>query len=71
MPAQAVYAIRQEMARTLMDILIRRTGIGTLGDPGSSILEKLAEVAAHELSWSQSRIDQEIETACRALSLPR
>ncbi len=71
MPAQAVYAIRQEMARTLMDILIRRTGIGTLGDPGSSILEKLAEVAAQELSWSQSRIDQEIETACRALSLPR
>lgn len=70
MPAQAVYAIRQEMARTLMDILIRRTGIGTLGNPGSSALERLAEIAALELRWSPSRVDQELETAHRALSLP-
>jgi glycerol-3-phosphate dehydrogenase len=70
MPSQAVYAIRHEMARTLMDILIRRTGIGTLGDPGSSVLEKLAEIAARELNWSQSRVDQELETASKALSLP-
>ncbi|HDP81454.1 MAG TPA: glycerol-3-phosphate dehydrogenase/oxidase, partial [Spirochaetes bacterium] len=29
--AQAIYAVRNEMARTLEDILMRRTGIGTLG----------------------------------------
>lgn len=70
MLAQAVYAIRQEMARTLMDILIRRTGIGTLGNPGLSVLEKLAGIAAQELQWGTSRMDQELETAQRALSLP-
>ncbi len=70
MPAQALYAIQNEMACTLTDILLRRTGIGTLGNPGSRVLETIAEMASKELKWSAERIDSELEKAVKALSLP-
>jgi glycerol-3-phosphate dehydrogenase len=70
MPAQALYAIKQEMACTLTDILLRRTGIGTLGNPGTGVLETIAEIASRELKWSAARVDNELEKAVKALSLP-
>jgi glycerol-3-phosphate dehydrogenase len=70
MLAQVIYAIKQEMARTLKDILIRRTGIGTLGNPGSRVLESIAEIAARELNWDTARVDRELEIAGMALSVP-
>jgi glycerol-3-phosphate dehydrogenase len=70
MTAQALYAINNEMACTLTDILLRRTGIGTLGNPGSKVLESMAEIAAGELKWSTARIDLELEKAAKALSVP-
>jgi glycerol-3-phosphate dehydrogenase len=71
MPAQVIYAIRQEMARTLTDILIRRTGIGTLGNPGYKVLEIIAEIAARELGWNKTRTEREIEITGKTLSLPQ
>ncbi len=68
--AQALYAIREEMAYTLMDILIRRTGIGTLGHPGLTVLASLAEIAARELKWNTTRTASEIAIADKALKLP-
>jgi glycerol-3-phosphate dehydrogenase len=70
MPAQALYAIRAEMARTLLDILIRRTGIGTLGYPGDDVVALLGKMAGRELQWSQARLDQELETAKKELCVP-
>lgn len=70
MLAQVPYAIRNEMACTLIDIVIRRTGIGTLGNPGSKVLEAIAEIAARELNWNTARVDRELEGAGKALSLP-
>ncbi len=70
MTAQVLFAIRQEMAQTLADILFRRTGIGTLGHPGSSVLETVARTAAQELNWDQARLAQELQQANQALSLP-
>ena len=70
MPAQVLYAIKQEMACTLTDILLRRTGIGTLGNPGTEVLETIAEIASRELKWSAARVDNELEKAVKALSLP-
>ena len=70
MPAQVIYAIKDEMACTLTDILLRRTGIGTLGNPGQGVLETIAEMASRELKWSAARIDNELEKAVKALSLP-
>jgi glycerol-3-phosphate dehydrogenase len=70
MLAQVIYAIKQEMARTLKDILIRRTGIGTLGNPGPKVLEMIAGIAARELNWDTARVDRELEIAGEALSVP-
>jgi glycerol-3-phosphate dehydrogenase len=70
MPAQVVYAIHQEMACTLTDILLRRTGIGTLGNPGAEVLESIAAIAARELKWDTARIEMEVDKAIKALTVP-
>ncbi len=51
--AQALYAVRNEMALTLGDILFRRTGIGTLGHPGKEALHAIADTAAACLGWDK------------------
>ncbi len=68
--AQVIYAIRHEMARTLSDILMRRTGIGTLGHPGEEILRKVAALAARELKWDAMRMEREFTAANDLLTLP-
>jgi glycerol-3-phosphate dehydrogenase len=70
MPAQIQYVTRHEMARTLMDVFIRRTGIGTLGDPGQGALERIGGIVAQELQWDRTRLDRELETAQNALTVP-
>ena len=69
--AEAVFAVRHEMARSLTDIILRRTGIGTLGHPGDDVLKKVAAVAAAELGWNNAKIQDEIKKASDLLSLPR
>lgn len=68
--AQAVYAARYEMARTLSDIVLRRTGIATLGNPGNEVLEKVALSAAKELGWDDKRIVQELTQTIETLRVP-
>ena len=68
--AEVIYAAREEMVYTLKDILFRRTGLGTLGNPGDNILERAGDLAAKELGWSNDRLKNEIEEAKQALSLP-
>ncbi|MBE0687166.1 MAG: glycerol-3-phosphate dehydrogenase/oxidase [Anaerolineaceae bacterium] len=69
--AQVVFGIRNEMARTLTDILLRRTGIGTLGHPGKEVLQKVTEIAAEELNWDETRIEQEWMAAEKVLTVPQ
>jgi glycerol-3-phosphate dehydrogenase len=68
--AQVVHAIRNEMAHSLTDIILRRTGIGTLGNPGIPVLNSVAEVAARELGWDDARRSAEVNEAVKALELP-
>ena len=68
--AEVVYAIRQEMARTLSDIVMRRTGIGTLGNPGEDVLRKAANVAAKELQWDKDKVEREVSDMLNLLKLP-
>ena len=58
------------MARTLSDILFRRTGLGTLGHPGDTALKSILELSQKELNWPPARVDQELETANKSLLLP-
>jgi glycerol-3-phosphate dehydrogenase len=68
--AEVVYATRYEMARTLNDIIFRRTGLGTLGHPGGVVLQAVAQTAARELGWDQARRKEEIAKAEAALRVP-
>jgi len=58
--AEAVHAARNEMACHLDDFVFRRSGLGTLGNPGRDALHKAARLMAVELGWNQQRIDQEV-----------
>ncbi len=71
MPAQAVYAVRHEMARTLKDVVLRRTSIGTLGNPGDEVLKLIAQVVAKELKWNSARMAKELAETKRALEVPK
>ena len=70
LPAQAVYAVRHEMARHLLDIVLRRTGIATLGNPGEAVLNQVAAAVAPELGWDNGHIADEVQAAMDFLSLP-
>ena len=68
--AQVLYAIRNEMARTLADILLRRTGIALLGHPGKATIEKVANLAAKELGWKDQKREKEIYKMEEILKIP-
>ncbi|HWX88924.1 MAG TPA: glycerol-3-phosphate dehydrogenase/oxidase [Rhizomicrobium sp.] len=59
-PAQVAFALREEMALTLEDMVMRRTGIGQFGRPDAGVLEKVAAVMAAQLGWSEEKIAREI-----------
>jgi glycerol-3-phosphate dehydrogenase len=48
------------MALTLEDVVMRRTGIGQLGMPARETLEKVSQLMALELHWTQERRESEI-----------
>ncbi len=68
--AQVIYSIDEEMAKTLKDIFLRRTGLGTLGHPGSDIIQKVADLAAKMLNWNDNRKKEEIEGLLDLFKLP-
>jgi glycerol-3-phosphate dehydrogenase len=59
--AAAVFAIREEMASTLSDLVFRRLDLGGAGHPGARVIERLAGIAAAELGWSPARTRSEID----------
>ena len=61
--AQVFYATRCEMAVSLSDVLFRRTGLCTLGNPGTEVIEEVADVMAKELKWKKAVKHAEIEKA--------
>jgi len=69
--ASVIYAVQNESARTLNDILMRRTGVGNIGLPDKNILKKIAMTAAKELNWDQPRIEKELSIAEMELTLPQ
>jgi glycerol-3-phosphate dehydrogenase len=68
--AQAVYAARHEMVFTLNDIVLRRTGIATIGSPGKAVLQRVAEAVAPDLGWDNTRIQQEVSKTAAFLKIP-
>jgi glycerol-3-phosphate dehydrogenase len=49
--AEVLHAVRHELATSLEDIVIRRTELGSAGDPGPAALATAAGLATAELGW--------------------
>jgi glycerol-3-phosphate dehydrogenase len=60
--AQVLFAMREEMALTLEDVVMRRTGIGQLGHPGDASIEAVADLMSGELGWNAARRETEIRS---------
>jgi glycerol-3-phosphate dehydrogenase len=56
---QARQAVREEMARTLSDAVLRRLDLGTGGRPDAASLAAVGETLAEELGWDEERLDRE------------
>lgn len=59
-PAQIAFAMREEMALTLEDVVMRRTAIGQFGRPAPHVVERVAAQMASELGWGEEKMAQEI-----------
>ena len=62
--AEVVIAARREQARSIADVLLRRTRLGLVAAPELRDGERVAAVAralGAELGWSERRIEAEIE----------
>jgi len=71
---EAPFAARREQARSLEDVLLRRTRLGlldarTLCAPGSPHARRVADAMAAELGWEPGRVDAELELWARVSAL--
>lgn len=54
-----LYAVQEEMAMSLDDVLFRRTGLGTIGQPDETTLEQTVAIMAAELGWTAQHKEEE------------
>ncbi|MHB8834144.1 MAG: glycerol-3-phosphate dehydrogenase/oxidase [Candidatus Methylomirabilia bacterium] len=59
--AEVRHAVREEMALSLADIVLRRTPLGTFGHPGRAVLAACAALAGDALAWDAPRRELEID----------
>lgn len=69
--AQFERAVREEMALTLGDLVVRRTELAMFGLPPSAVLHRAAEVAGGLLGWDEIRRAHEIRAVESLLGIPR
>jgi glycerol-3-phosphate dehydrogenase len=69
--AEVRYAVREEMAQRLSDVIFRRTELGTAGAPGDHVLRLCADVMQAELGWGPTRLEQECQLVYERQSLAR
>lgn len=67
--AETHFAIKQEMAQKLSDVVLRRTDMGSAGIPPTSDLEAVSTLMGKELGWSAAKMGEEIEDVKRAYTL--
>ncbi|MCI5142619.1 MAG: glycerol-3-phosphate dehydrogenase/oxidase, partial [Candidatus Electrothrix sp. ATG1] len=54
-----LYAVQEEMAVRLDDVIFHRTGAGTIGQPDETALEQAAAIMAAELGWNEEQKEEE------------
>ncbi len=66
---EIAWAVEKEMACTLTDVVIGRTGLGSLGYPGREVLELVADVMQDLLGWTEATKKEQLEDAERHYQL--
>jgi glycerol-3-phosphate dehydrogenase len=70
--AEATYAVRHEMARTLDDVLSRRTRARLLArDASADAAASVAALVAPDLGWSEAERDAEVDAYRAAITAER
>ncbi len=59
--AQVLFSVREEGAKTLSDIVLRRMHLGISTGRGGQQAEKIAALVGKELGWSYDEIKQRVE----------
>lgn len=59
--AEVVHAARTEWAVELSDVVLRRTGLGQVGDPGLRALEAAARLLGGERGWDRAEALRQID----------
>lgn len=59
--AQVLHAVRAEQAVALGDVVFRRTGLGTLGNPGETALIGAARLMGGLLGWDRAERMRQVE----------
>ncbi len=59
--AEVIHAVRNEMAQTVHDVVVRRTDLGTAAYPGRAVIETCAELMGHELGWDEATRTRQVE----------
>ncbi len=59
--AEVVFAIREEFALTLEDIVFRRMMIGFDADQGTSLYDEISAIAAAEVGWNPEQAAQQLD----------
>jgi glycerol-3-phosphate dehydrogenase len=59
--AEVLYAVREEMALTLTDVVTRRIQLGVAGHPGDRAAQCCAAIMQDECGWSDARTAQELQ----------
>jgi glycerol-3-phosphate dehydrogenase len=69
--AEVVHAVETEFARTLTDVLMRRTMVGLDPDVDIGAVESIAEAMGRHEDWSQERLAREIDDFLRVAQRAR
>lgn len=67
--ARVLFAIKEEMAIHLDDVVFRRTGIGSIGPPDDPDLRLISKIMSEELKWDESQRIEEIKKVKNYYSL--
>ena len=62
-------AVRDEMAHTLVDVVVRRTGLGAAGYPGDEVARRVAVAMGRLLQWSDDKLASEVASLRRFYAL--
>lgn len=66
--AEVVFALREEFARHIDDVLFRRCMAGLASDLGAGALEPALAIAARHLGWDAGKLDDERQRYAAALA---